>query len=77
MSQASENEAKRQELIARTSILLERLVNGCRDGSCDINQKQPGSMVTNGGCKCWRYMPDDFLNCALIADSLPRNKRCY
>jgi hypothetical protein len=70
------NRAVRDELIERTRHLLDRLEQGCNDHNCQM-QKHPGGMGTNGGCRCWHRMDDDYLACALLVESMPRNKRCW
>jgi len=72
------NEEVRAQLAERLRSLLHRLEVGCTDGACDMHAPR-GGMHTNGGCRCWSHMPDDLLQCALIADRIPKHgdKRCW
>jgi hypothetical protein len=63
----------RDELIDRTRNLLERLERGCWDHNCKM-RKHLGGIGTNGGCRCWRGMADDYIECATLVESIPNNK---
>lgn len=55
--------------MARLHNMYELLRKGCLDGNCAMHPPRSG-MHTNGGCKCYRYMANDLLEAAALADTI-------